>query len=518
MAWSDEPIGDTPVLVDIKRESHLPLYTQIANQLRELITAGTLKVGDRLPPNRELAKSLGVNRTTVTTAYAELAADGLLDSRVGSGTYITAVPAGTQTEQIRAPKPPAPMPWDALLTTQSRDNWLNEVARYRSVGSVISLASALPQAELFPLEDLRRCVDHVLRTRGRSLLQLGATSGYEPLQEYIVNQMALTGIAVTADQLLITNGCQQSLDLIRRILVAPGEEVALENPTYPGAVSVFCGSDAKYTSVPVGANGIDLNVLEDILDQRRPKLIYVVPSFQNPTGVTMDLGARRRLIEIALKYRVPIVEDDIYRELRYDGPELPPLKALDEHGMVIYICSFSKVGFPGLRVGWVAAPRIVIDHLNQAKQRCDLHASLLAQAAIHEFARRGLLARHIRRVKRAYRERRDAMLHALERHFPDDSSWSRPEGGMAVWVKLPDSLDPGQLLHHALENGVAFIPGDHFFSSLPHQSFVRLSFTMESPAAIEEAVKRLGSMVKARMSKLRRQGNSERPESLRALV
>ncbi len=504
------------MLLALQRDSHTPLYTQIVVEVRRMIVGGALKVGDRLPANRELAKTLGVNRNTVTTAYAELAADGLITSRVGSGTYISRVPA--PASRIREQAPPSPMSWESLLSVQSRDNWLQEMSSFDGRRDVIPLALALPSADLFPLDDFRRCVDRVLRRQGRVLLQLGTTSGYAPLQEYIASQLALSGVKVSPDEVLITNGCQQSLDLIRQILVEPGEEVALENPTYPGALSVFCGASSKYFSVPVGDNGIDLNVLEDVLSQRRAKLIYVVPSFQNPTGVTMNPESRRRLIGIAERYRVPIVEDDIYRELRYDGPDVPPLKALDEHGLVIYISSFSKVGFPGLRVGWIAAPRIVIDHLNRAKQRSDLHASLLAQAAIHEFAKRGLLAKHIKRVKRAYAQRRDAMLESLEKHFPDEARWNRPEGGMSVWVRLPDSLNSNQLLLQAVEDGVTFISGDHFYASSPQQNMMRLSFTMAGPQSIEEAVKRLGSLMKSRLIEVKKQRAKGRTDGLRALV
>ncbi len=504
------------MLLALQRDSHTPLYTQIVAEVRRMITDGALKVGDRLPANRELAKTLGVNRNTVTTAYAELAADGLITSRVGSGTYISRVPA--PATGIREHAPPSPMSWESLLSVQSRDNWLQEMSSYDAGRDVIPLALALPSSDLFPLDDFRRCVDRVLRRQGRVLLQLGATSGYAPLQEYIASQLALSGVKVSPDEVLITNGCQQSLDLIRQILVEPGEEVALENPTYPGALSVFCGASSKYFSVPVGENGIDLNVLEDVLSQRRAKLIYVVPSFQNPTGVTMNPESRRRLIGIAERYRVPIVEDDIYRELRYDGPDVPPLKALDEHGLVIYISSFSKVGFPGLRVGWIAAPRIVIDHLNRVKQRSDLHASLLAQAAIHEFAKRGLLAKHIKRVKKAYAQRRDAMLESLEKHFPDEARWNRPEGGMSVWIRMPDSLNSNQLLLQAVENGVTFISGDHFYASSPQQNRMRLSFTMAGPQSIEEAVKRLGGLMKSRLVKMKKQRAKGRTDGLRALV
>lgn len=504
------------MLFALERDSHIPLYLQIVSEVRRMMTEGALKIGDRLPANRELAKTLGVNRNTVTTAYAELAADGLIASRVGSGTYVSRAPA-----RPSPPKPqPAssPMPWEALLAVQGRDNWLAEMSALEHRRDVISLALALPSADLFPMDDFRRAVDRVLRKQGRVLLQLGATSGYAPLQEYIASQLSHSGANVAPDEVLITNGCQQSLDLIRQILVQPGEEVVIENPTYPGALSVFCAAGSKYISVPVGKHGMDLDVLEDVLSQRRAKLIYVVPSFHNPTGVTIDPASRHRLIALAATYRVPIIEDDIYRELRYDGPDVPPLKAMDEHGLVIYISSFSKVGFPGLRVGWIAAPRIVVDHLNRVKQRSDLHASLLAQAAIHEFAKRGLLAKHIKRVKRIYAQRRDAMLEALEKYLPDDASWSRPQGGMSVWVRLPDSLSSTQLLHQAAESGVTFICGDHFFASSPQQNMIRLSFTMAGPQSISEAVKRIGVIMKAQLSKLRKQPASGRPDGLRALV
>ena len=504
--------------LELSRDSHTPLYTQIVTELRRKMTDGVLKVGDRLPANRELAKALGVNRNTISTAYAELAADGLITARVGSGTYISRVPLSAAPTPIKDQIAISPMPWEALLGVQSRDHWLQDMHSFEQRRDGTSLALALPSADLFPLDDFRRSVDRVLRTRGRVLLQLGTTGGYPPLQEFIATRLMLSGVRVTPDEVLITNGCQQSLDLIRQVLVEPGEEVAIENPTYPGALSVFCAAGSKFISVPVGDTGMDLNVLEDLLSQRRAKLIYVVPSFHNPTGVTMSVAKRRRLIEIAAQYRVPIVEDDIYRELRYSGPELPPLKAMDEHGLVIYINSFSKVGFPGLRVGWIAAPRVVIDHLNRVKQRSDLHASLLAQAAIHEFARAGLLAKHIKRVKKAYGERRDATLQALEKHFPGESSLSKPDGGMSIWVRLPDSINSSQLLAQAADKGITFVTGEHFYASPPQENMIRLSFTMTNSQAIEQAVKQLGSMIRTRLLKSRKEKPSRRGAGLRALV
>jgi GntR family transcriptional regulator/MocR family aminotransferase len=482
-----------------------------------MISRGTLKLGDRLPANRELARTLGVNRNTITTAYDELAADGLITSHIGRGTFVSAVPT-VRTAPAEERVSPSPMPWSTLLAEEQRGQWMGLLDRAPSHKEVISLAYALPAAELFPLDELRRSVDRVLRKEGRTVLQLGASKGYGPLQQYLATQMALSGIDVEPDEILITNGCQQSLDLIRRILVRPGDEVAIENPTYPGAISVFCNNQTKYIGIPVAGRGLDLDVLEDILAQRRPRLIYTVPSFHNPTGVIMDLASRRRLIEMAARYRVPIIEDDIYGELRYDGAALPPLKALDRFGLVIHINSFSKVGFPGLRVGWIAAPRIVIDHLNTAKQQCDLHASLMPQAAIYDFTRRGLLAKHINRSRKAYAHRRDAMIEALERYFPEEARWKKPEGGMALWVKLPESINTNQLLLQASEQGVVFSPGEYFYACSPQPAMMRLAFTMAAPARIEEAIKRLGAVIKTRLASLKKKSSAVQAAAGRTLV
>ncbi len=493
------------MILELKRESHVPLYTQIAEQMRDKMRDGALKVGDRLPPNRELAKSLGVNRGTVTTAYDELMADGLVSSQVGRGTFVSAVPAGGVKAAAPARVMASPMPWSALLTDERRDPWMSTLADPPTHAGTISFAHALPPAELFPLDEFRRSVERVLRKEGRQLLSLGSCKGYEPLRQYLSGQMALAGIHAQTDEVLITNGCQQSVDLIHRILVRPGDEVAVENPVYPGAISVFCNRQTKYTSIPVGPRGLDLDVLEDVLAHRRPKLIYTVPSFHNPTGATMDLESRHRLIEIAARYRVPIVEDDIYRELRYDGAALPPLKALDRYGLVIYINSISKVGFPGLRVGWLAAPRIVVERISSMRQQSDFHTSLLVQAAIHDFAKHGALIKHIQRCRKAYAQRRDAMLAALERHFPVEATWNKPEGGLAVWVQLPETIQATQILMSASEQGVTFCPGELFYACGPQTNRMRLVFSTATPSQIEEGVKRLGAVIKTKLAGAKQQ-------------
>jgi DNA-binding transcriptional MocR family regulator len=504
------------MILELDRESRIPLYIQIVTQVRDMISRGALKIGDRLPANRELAELLGVNRTTVSNAYSELEADGLIASHVGRGTFVSAVP---EKREAAAPAPVSPIVWDSMLADQKGDIWLSRLLHSQQIKDTISFAYGLPRAELFPVDEFRRAVDRALRRDGMNLLQLGISSGYEPLRETLSSQLAASGIKAKPEEILITNGCQQSLDLIRRVFVGPGDEVVLENPTYPGALSVFCSSNASnFISVPMNERGMDLDVLEDLLSRRRPKLICTVPTYQNPTGATMDMAARQRLLGLAVKHRVAIVEDDIYSELRYDGPMLPSLKAMDEHGVVISINSFSKVGFPGLRVGWVVAPRAVVAHLNVAKQHCDLHAGLLTQAAVYEFSRHGLLQKHIKRARRAYSIQRDAMLKAMEKHFPSEAKWTRPSGGMAIWVTLPQGLNADEILVHSAENGVIFSPGSHFYSSSPQLNMMRLCFTMASQTLIEEGIRRLGAVIKARMTTRKKQRAHRKAEGYRALV
>jgi DNA-binding transcriptional MocR family regulator len=508
------------MILRLDRDMHTPLYLQITQQVKALIVEGRLKIGDQLPPSRELATTLGVHRTTVNNAYAELEADGIINSHVGRGTFVAASPRTSQQvlELVRERPTFSPLFWNALFVGELEEDPLQSLLNFRTADNMISFAYALPSPELFPLDDIKRCVDRVLRRDGRRVLQMGESIGYLPLREYLVGKLAASGVRVKADEVLITNGCQQSLDLIRRVLVGQGETVVVENPTYPGVFSVFDTNDIKCTSVPVGSNGLDLNALEDVLSHRRAKLLYTAPTFHNPTGVTMDLAARRRLLDLALQYRVPIIEDDIYGELRYDGPALPSLKALDEQGVVIHLGSFSKMGFPGLRVGWIAAPRIVIDRLSVIKQACDLHTNLLAQAALCELSRHGLLAKHLKRVRRAYAERRDRMLDALDRHFPKEADWSRPEGGMSVWVTLPAMLDATHLLSLAKQEGISFSPGINFYLSAPQLNTMRLTFTMMEGPKIEEGVKRLGAIVKRQLHHMRAQPLAVEPAARTALV
>ncbi len=489
------------MLLTLDASLHKPLYVQIRDQIRDRILSGALKPGERLEPSRELAKRLGVHRTTVGNAYADLEAEGLIQGTVGRGTFVTPLAETLRTAERPAARTANNRFWENFFPEEPRDDSLGRLMASAFEEGVISFAAAHGAEELTPLELVRHATDAVLRREGGRLLQYGATDGYRPLKRYLASRLRRDGMPVELDEILITNGCQQSLDLIRRSLVGPGDSVACENPTYTGLWNVFESSGIRLMGVPVTSEGIDLDSLQAILEQARQKLILTCPNFQNPTGHTMPLAARKRLLELVTRYQVPVVEDDIYGALRYHGRQLPPLKALDTSGLVIYLNSFSKVGFPGLRVGWMVASRQVIEHLRRAKQRADLHTNLPGQAVMEELGRQGGLDKWVRKTCRVYDHKLSVLLEAMARHFPPEARFERPEGGMSVWVELPAGLDAAELLVKARERQVIFAPSRYFYFQNPRHNALRLCYTALADDKIEKGVAILGELLQAEIRK-----------------
>lgn len=506
------------MLITLDTSLDKPLYAQIRDQIRERIISGALTIGERLEPSRELAKRLGVHRTTVSNAYAELEADGLIEGTVGRGTFVS--PLASELRRSSAPVRRAHQDvfWQSFLAQEQRDDSLGRLMASALEPGVISFATAHGPDELTPVDLVRRSTDTVLRRDGPKILQYGSSDGYPPLKTYLQARARKDGIPLEADELLITNGCQQSLDLVRHSLVAPGDVVVCENPTYPGLWNIFDSSDVRLIGAPVGPEGLDLDFLSAVLEQNKVKLILTSPTFQNPTGWTMPLAARKRLLELAAHFQVPIVEDDIYGALRYRGRELPPLKALDTAGLVIYLNSFSKVGFSGLRVGWVAASRRVIDRLRWSKQRADLHTNLLGQAVLEDLGRRGTLDKFIRRICRVYAEKLQVMEGALARHFPPEAVVTHPEGGMVVWVELPPALDAAQLLMKAQDRRVIFAPARYFYFQNPKHNAFRLCFTAVPEEKIDQGVEILGELLKEEIRRFGKGRETSRADAGVALV
>src|SRR5580692_6965449 len=427
----------------LQPESHVPLYVQLRDQLRALVHAGDLRPGDRIPASRELATMLGVHRTTVANAYAELESEGLIQGHVGRGTFIRGNGNGLK---ITPPAPPVlngsnGIRWELLFADERGDEILSRLTA-SAPDDALSFVMARPAQEFFPIEELLTCVTAVLKREAHDVLNLGPSDGYAPLKEALIDLLRREGLAVKDENLLVTDGCQQSLDLISKAFVRPGDSVILENPTYPGAVAIFTGARARCLGVPVQTHaepgstlGIDVEALEATLAANRVKLIVLTPDFQNPTGTSMPLASRRKVLELAARYQVPIVEDHIYARLHARDERVPSLKQLDRSNLVIHIDSFAKVAFPGLRVGWIVAPPAAIERLRIVKQMTDLHTDQLAQATLAEFLKRGLFQKHLTRMRKLYRERLLVLDAALRKEMPEGVRWLMPEGGMCIWLE-----------------------------------------------------------------------------------
>jgi DNA-binding transcriptional MocR family regulator len=510
------------MMLRLDRDSRTPLYLQIRNQLREMILDGTLSEGSRLPPERKMAAALGVNRNTVVNAYRELAADGLVEAHVGRGTTVRRPPVVSTVEppmdELSGPgaAPFHPLVWGEYFVPRSeggRSLLLRDLTALLTRPDTISFAAGIPAPELYPLDDFRQAMAHVLDTAGQALLQPCPVEGYYPLRQVIAQRMAGRGATLQAENTLIVTGSQQGLDLIARAFLKVGDEVVVEAPSYLGALQIFSAAGARLLGVPVDEEGMRLDILENILIRYRPKLIYTLPTFQNPSGCSMAPRRRLRLLELARRHRVPIVEDDPYGELYYTDQAPSPLLALDQDGYVIYLSTFSKILFPGLRLGWVAAPRPVIERLSQIKQLADLHCSTLIQGAVHEFCQRGALDKHLDRVRDLYRQRRDAMLAAL-RHAQDTAltehglaglEWDEPQGGFNLWCRLPPGLKARQLMAEAARQSVALVPGEVFYPDGGGQEEMRLNFSCPPVALIEEGVQRLGAALRSLMRRRKRE-------------
>jgi 2-aminoadipate transaminase len=416
-----------------------------------------------------------------------------------------------ETGRLISPRPltAADTPWGDRYALRARgmtSSAIRELLKLIENPEIISFAGGLPAPEVFPAAEIEAAARRVLTEHPATALQYGATEGYLPLRELLVRHMARYGIEVTPANVLVTSGSQQALDLVGKLFVNSGDHILTEEPTYVGALQAFTAYQAQYLTVPVDEDGMRTDLLEEAL-RAGPKFLYVLPNFQNPGGVTLSLERRWQLVELASRYGTPIVEDDPYGQLRYEGRHLPPLVRIDaEHhgsarhghpyrGGVIYLGSLSKTLAPGLRVGWIVAPGEVVARLVQMKQGMDLHTSTFSQMVVHEVARGGFLDRHVRRVREVYGARRDAMLAALERFFPPGVGWTRPQGGLFLWATLPEGCDAAELLTEALKEKVAFVPGAAFHPNGGGRNTMRLNFSYSRPEVIEEGIRRLGGVV-----------------------
>lgn len=479
-----------------ERDGTEPLYRQLAAHLRELVEAGRLLPGDRLPASRELAVSLGLSRNTVNRALEELVDAGLLHSHVGRGTFVAAR-GPLRAVTGREDAPPRAFAWGGLLARRMRGVVVPAGLGQESSGSELrfDLRPGQVDPQTLPVSELRRA----LAAASRDLAALAHPAdprGWPPLREAVSRALVSRGIACAAEDVAIVNGAQQALDLVARVLVDPGETVAMEQPGYFGAALAFAACEAHVVGVGVDERGLRTAELARLLRTRRVKLLFTTPAVQSPTGVALDEARRAELLALADEHQLPILEDDYDSELRYGSPPVPALKNRDAAGQVIYVGTFSKALFPGIRVGYVVAPRPLLRKLVLARWAADFSTDLVAQAAVAELLRGGGLERHVRRVRKLYAERRAALLEALAEHMPEGTRWQEPAGGNAVWVTLPADVDALAVHVGAREAGIAYARGESFHLDGRGLENLYLSFARLGPDALHAAVEQLAAVAR----------------------
>jgi 2-aminoadipate transaminase len=376
---------------------------------------------------------------------------------------------------------------------------IREILKVTEHPEIISFAGGLPAPELFPVAAIAQAHADVFAGEGPAALQYSTTEGWLPLREWIARRMSKRGIFASADRVLITSGSQQGIDLVGKVFLEPGDAVVVENPCYLAALQAFSGYEARFIAIESDEHGMRIDQIENALAHSNPKLIYIVSEFANPKGTTLPYDRRQKLIEMSARYRVPILEDNPYSELRYTGEQLQPLAALDRDGLVIHISTFSKTLSPGMRLGWLMASEEIFQAVVVAKQAADLHTSTIEQRAAARLLDSFDYDGHVSHLCKVYGERRKAMLSAMERYFPPEARWTKPEGGLFLWVELPECANADDLFEDAIAGGVAFVPGSSFFACEKKLNFMRLNFSNQKEDRIEEGIKRIARVLKRRL-------------------
>lgn len=486
------------IVLNLDRNDETPLFRQVFFQLKKRMDAGVLKPGFKMPATRELAEKHGLNRSTVYKAYEELWALGYLESRPGSYSYVRKKKkAGGPKHHRREGR----ISWEEAAVGPVNEIYgayqeLEGMLAGMGSDGVINMAGLSPDPRLLPVEDFRRSLNTALKEQGAEILKYPHAQGYKPLLEFIANRMQIHGISVSPDELLITNGAQNAIDLVMKLLAKPGGPVIVESPTYHTVLPLLKYYNAPPVGIPMTENGLDLEILKSKMEESRPSFLYTIPNFHNPTGITSGQTNREELLTMCEHHGVPIVEDAFEEEMKYFGKVPLSIKSMDNQQVVIYLGTFSKVLFPGIRVGWIAADRECIRRLTAIKKYSDLASNLLVQAALHEFCGTGYYELHLKRIHRIYRKRMQTTLKALRTHLDfKGASWHEPTGGFLVWMTLENTgMTEEQLQGIFVKNSVAVAPGSIFFEDrekIPYPCF-RLSISALDESEIEEGIKRLG--------------------------
>ena len=392
---------------------------------------------------------------------------------------------------------PNPFPWHfSERASQMQSSFIREILKVTQQPEIISFAGGLPSPATFPVERMQHAFDKVLRENGKVALQYGPTDGYLPLRQWIADSLSVNGAKIVPEQVLMVSGSQQALDLLGKVLIDEGSKVLVETPSYLGALQAFSVYRPEFKSVATDEHGLVPSSIAPVADGAR--MLYALPNFQNPTGRSLSVERRLELVETCARFGIPLIEDDPYGALSYKGEPFPKMLTMNPDG-VIYMGSFSKVLTPGIRLGYVVAPLPLVRRLELAKQAADLHTAQLTQMVVHEVIKDGFLDRHIPSIRSLYGNQCQAMLSALEEHFPAGVTWTKPEGGMFIWVTLPKHIDAMKLLDEAIASKVAFVPGAPFYANEPETNTLRLSFVTVPPERIREGIAILGKLIAAKM-------------------
>ncbi|MFH1746039.1 MAG: PLP-dependent aminotransferase family protein [Planctomycetota bacterium] len=487
--------------IHIDPERGEPIYRQIYQQIVERIRAGHYPAGHRLPPTRELARELSTNRNTVVRAFDELEASGLVHSEVGRGTFVSEQPRTVRPVEA-AGRPE--LPWNSLVSRVADAEPLGRLdrfVRWLHAGDLINLAGMYPSAELLPADPLRHCIDHVLREHGASILGYAPRQGVPRLRAQVAERLRQEQIMVTQDDVVITTGSQQALDLIARALIDPGDTLFVDEYTYPGALNAFATAGGRIIGVASDDQGPNMSALRR-LARDGAKGFYLMPDCVNPTGASISAARRKELINWSHEAAIPLIEDDYGADLDLNGGPRPiALRAMDPE--VLYVGTFSKRLIPALRVGYLICPPALRQRIIALKHGLDLGTSALLQHALAEFIARGYLRTHLRRTLPAYRARRDALLTALRQHLPPEVRWEKPSRGLFVWLELPTGDDPELVFEEAQRQGVLISPGTLHSVHVPAKCGLRLTFCAEPPDRLVEGARRLGVALKAILDRRR---------------
>ncbi len=478
--------------ISIERGSKTPIYHQIKKQIEGMISSGTLPPGFILPPERVLSERLKVNRSTIIRAYLELKSEGLVESRIGSGTVVLAPLSKTGIqEKMYVP----PLRWNQLESkrvTGNNEQTINNILSVFQKEKVISFASGISSEDSYDMELLMRLKDDLFRKYREKLFMPTPVDGCSELKNTLRNYLQNKNINVPVKQLMVTSGSQQVLEFFSRMLIDPGDVVLVEEPTYIGAIQAFESCDARLVSIPMDDEGIKLDILESCLIKYRPKFIYTQPNYHNPTGKTMSLNRRKELLKLAYYYNIPILEDDPYGELYYEGEQLPALKSLDRHDYVTYVSSVSKTISFSLRVGFVAASENIVNRFIKFKQITDIQTSTLTQFIVHEFMSQGYLEAHLEKLRNRYKAKRDLMISELNKCKLQGVKVHTPRGGYFIWLELPNNIRINDLLKLLGEKGVIVMPEDVFYPKFSiDNNFIRLNFSYPCEQDIRDGVAKL---------------------------